>query len=371
MGSQQGKQELDELRSSIDYWKKSLENKLSEKLTGPTYLYHSIILHQVIIFTLRKLDVLLKEHQELALATIKNSATIENDCGAYKHLITLIRFSHQTFENIEQLQKTYTNDAGKYDKISMRAVEAILTILAILLLSAFAIYIASTLTTVATMPIVYSLVAGAGAMILLMVIGVCSESYAFYLKNNKIPKEMKTSTSEFYNDQLFVDTSRFEQNNKDVLHKLHKKFYLTGGSILIDQQIEPNAFTSRDFDKIDDEIRGLEYSIRILPEPESEGTISYFPISKPIDSEETTPTIHKVIYRVKGDKIKSFCTKKHLTKETIINGVLENITGIHTKDFRQRFFNNANTEILGNPNSSDEPSQQDVNTFLETVPSIR
>lgn len=361
MDSREDQQQLlCDLQGSVNYWKDHINQKLKENLENPNHSPQSVTLQQVIIFTLSKLEILLKNHKELALAAIDRNIdeTIVHDKVAYKNLFKLIRLSYQTFQEIEEIHNTYKEDAKLFDKITMRAAEAMLTILAILFVSVIALYIASIVTTLTAMPMFYALAAGLGALIISMAIGIFSEKHAYYLKNNKAPKEMRPSSPEFYNNQLLVNTSNFEQDAKAKLLGSYVKLYITKDKLHL-HKITEDTYTDQDYDMTDAAINQTAK----LPLTNIEGRIHYVTLSS-----KRNPQVKKIMYRVKNDKIRYVFTKKQLSSDKeILDSILQKATNIHGYKCKQRFFNNAINTMLVDPSLSEDPENQKVTDFLETV----
>lgn len=353
--------QLQALQSQIESWEGIINANINNQLRLALMIQEDphediekaitpAIFSIVIAFFLFRMKHLIKNHQKLAIAHLPDQITTLAEDKQFPDLIKLLHYSYTTFKQIEELQKQYNTKAERFDKINRNAVNALLTIIAIILIGSLALYIASSFASIPLMPIIYGYVASTGAALITMAIGAKSGRYANYLRNNKIPQEMVLSASEFYEEPSQKDPiakglsslncqGLLQQDDSltdNTVNILQKRFYITSGKL------------SAACLNLKSDIREL---MQLDSEQEPEILINYVLTNH-------SEGKHKITYFIKGEqdaRSTEINKAEDPTPEEILAAIIKNqrIDGNASHKFKPRFFQNTFAQIMPQAGTAD------------------
>ena len=354
LAQEQSGKSLNNLQHSINICRNMVYNSIKDiKLSGSDdSLLEQAALLQVIYFTLNKLDLIIKQHKKLAIVAINDQDQIDTSTDLSEQLIQLISLSALTFKDIDDMRNVCTEKSKKYQNISDIALRLTLAISGLLVVGGIVIFIASMLATSSTMPILFfCLAALAGADLISIAIGYSSEKHAKYLKYDKIPREISSSSNEFYKeDELDI----IPEICKDRLNCYKLSLYLTPQ----DSQ-KPELIPV----KLDKE----RYLIDLEP-PEQEYQIHYL-----LKEYEWGPSKYTIYYRRKNDLFtESFLItlQQKISEDKIKAAILKHILENRPNKSHTSFFSNAITKILpetGQQTCLITPDAERISSFEQTV----
>lgn len=308
-----------------------LNKQLSEQI-------EQAILNKVILFTLDKIKSLIDKHQRLAPDT---TITANNSLQTIE-LIKLLNYSYKAFQRIENLQTQLSNQADAYYKIASAAVKALIAAIVILVVGSLTLYVASTLASIALMPVVYTYIASAGALFITAALGIYTSTQASRLRNI-IPGEVRSSHHDFYAQKNIPNIPSIQPEDGLAainLYRLQKKYCITKEDLDINCLKEKSC----------------------INELWSAGKSPY--INYYLDTEN-----YKIIYRINGNQDTRTITinrEEEVTQQTILNKIIDDQTMIEAPSHRLKFFQNAFAKILPQAGTEelDNPTETDAQTQI-------